>query len=264
MTWIKYDNDRTWSEMILLMEGIWLSNCFIFPDGEGCRININPQPFEGAVSSTWLVKPLELGACVGSRMVGCLVQRLLKSKESRSLLTLPWSSFFSMHFFLQTTWIYAMWHSWIPLAVSMVVYHVEFTRWPTSEMLLGQFGSLASWDSWDVASCACCDSWDSSTWGTGADVSLPMRGNGVFRGGSWKLGRLEHFSPVHCEASQHAWVGRLAPEFLATRVTGREVSWSRASSSAQAELWCLVFLEFGFDFLLVIVVNLRDQVIGCI
>ncbi len=151
---------------------------YIFPDGEGCRININPQPFEGAVSSTWLVKPLELGACVGSRMVGCLVV-WLKSKESRSLLTLSWSSFFSMHFFFQTTWIYAMWHFWIPLAVSMVVYHVEFTRWPTSEMLLGQFGSLASWDSWDVASCACCDSWDSHV---------------------VQLGEQEPMSPYQCEA----------------------------------------------------------------
>ena len=63
-------------------------------------------------------------------------------------ITQPFDTFmvkFLQHaFFFQTTWIYAMWHFWIPLAVSMVVYHVEFTRWPTSEMLLGQFGSLAS------------------------------------------------------------------------------------------------------------------------
>ena len=116
-------------------------------------------------------------------------------------------------------------------------------RWPTSEMLLGPFGSQVEITSWEVF--------------------LAVQTNVVHQLGeqdpmspyqceAWKLemGRLgENFSP--CALWSICCMGWMfgCLDFLQTRVTGREVSWSRASFSAQAELWCLVFLEFVYIYI---------------
>ena len=97
-----YDKNETWSK-VSSIDGRNLAIQLIsrlFSNGEGVKdaAGKTQQPtnqpfFSGAVSSTWLVKPLELGACVVSRD-GCWVTQL---KLDTLIHGQVW--FFSMRYF---------------------------------------------------------------------------------------------------------------------------------------------------------------------
>lgn len=167
-------------------------------------------------------------------MVGCWVQRFLKSKETRSWnLTLWFMVKFdpsACNIFILTKWPGFMIYvallqnlmAVFPWLVSMFVHEVANFRDAAGPVWKPSWDNFLRGFSCCADALSCCE----PTWGTGPDVSLPMWG---MEAGNGKMGGAFFTCIV-----KHLLHG--------LDVSGREVSWSRASFSAQAELWCLVFL----------------------